>query len=498
MSVFTNIARRYIAPVTVVVTGARSNRLRLGFDIEANGLLDTVTTVHCIVVIDLDTGQVYEYGPDQIGAALEHLARADELAGHNIQGYDLPLLEKLYGWRPKPGVVILDTLVAARLILPNITDLDDQAAVLGGPKLGKLRGSYKLEAWGFRLGIAKVGADVTNFSVWTPELQARCVSDVALIKALSHFLQPDGYSQQALALEHYTARICAQITKDGVPFDIEAAERLRQEWESKRAELKAKLQAQFPGTNLNSRAQIGHLLEARGWVAAKHTEKTGQPSITDEVLATIPALYPEFAGLAEYDLLRRRIAQLATGQQAWLKHVGDDGRIHGALIHIGTPHSRAKHFAPNTAQVPNAKKGGAYAAECRALFRHSGDWVFVTCDQANLQDRAFAHHLAEFDGGAYAQDFLAGVDKHWQNAAALELVPAGTARDKESKVHTAIREGANLWESIWCRCRALYGNPDRDGARRTTHRSDLYGADGRQTCARPVYRRDPRTGSLTD
>ena len=91
----------------------------------------------------------------------------------------------------------------------------------------------------------------------------------------------------------------------------------------------------------------------------KRTEKTKQPVINDEVLETIPALFPEFTGLAEYELLRRRLAQLATGKQAWLKHIGDDGRIHGALVHIGTPHSRAKHLTPNIAQVPNAKKGGA-------------------------------------------------------------------------------------------------------------------------------------------
>src|SRR4029077_9450591 len=100
------------------------------------------------------------------------------------------------------------------------------------------------------------------------------------------------------------------ISRDGVPFDRAAAEELGRQWEARLAELATKLQEQFPGTNLNSRAQIGALLEERGWVPKKRTEKTGQPSITDEVLETIPALFPEFTGLAEYDLLRRRIAQL--------------------------------------------------------------------------------------------------------------------------------------------------------------------------------------------
>jgi DNA polymerase-1 len=434
MSKFCHLARPYIIPAEHKPGG-----LRLVFDIETDGLLDSATTVHCIVIAALDSDEIFEYGPTQITAALEHLARADWLVGHNISGYDLPLLQRLYNWEPSSGCTVLDTLVVSRLILPHLGDLDDQAAAMGDPALGKLRGRYKLEAWGIRLGIPKVGADLTDWSQWTPEMQARCVADVAICKALFHFLQPDGYSQEALALEHRVAAICDRITADGVPIDIAAAERLRRQWSARRSALATQLSEQFPGTNLNSRRQIAALLEARGWIPEKRTEKTGQPCINDELLETIPSRFPEFVGIAEYDLLRRRIAQLATGKEAWLRHVGEDGRIHGALIHIGTPHSRAKHLTPNLAQTPNPKKGAAHAAECRALFRHPGEWVFVCCDQANLQDRAFAHHIAEFDGGAYGHAFLAGLDQHWQNAIALGLIPAGTERVKESQLHTVIR-----------------------------------------------------------
>jgi DNA polymerase I-like protein with 3'-5' exonuclease and polymerase domains len=437
MSKFVHNAARYIVPAR-----AKSGGLRLAFDVEADGLVDDATKLHCVEITDLDSDRSEAYGPEQIAAALEHLARADYLTGHNICGYDLPLLRRLHNWAPSPDCAVVDTLIASRLILPNIDDLDDQAAAAGDPALGKLRGRYSLEAWGLRLGVPKVRTDIEDWSAWTPEKQERCARDAAICKAVWCLLQPDGYSQQALELEHRAAVICGLLTATGVPFDVAAAERRCRQWESKQAALKAKLQEQFPGTNLNSRPQIGRLLEARGWIPRKRTEKTKQPVIDDEVLATIPALFPEFTGFAEYELLRRRTAQVATGNKAWLSHVSDDGRIHGALIHVGTPHGRAKHLEPNLAQVPNAKKGAAYAAECRALFRHPGDWVFVTCDQANLQDRAFAHYLTEFDGGAYAQAFLAGIDQHWQNAIALGLVPAGTERDKESKFHTAIREGA--------------------------------------------------------
>jgi DNA polymerase I-like protein with 3'-5' exonuclease and polymerase domains len=437
VSRFTSITTPFI-----IRTDAKVGRLRLAFDIEADGLVAEATKTHCIVVADLDSDQVDEYGPKRIAAALKHLARADYLAGHNISGYDLPLLHRLHDWAPAPGCTVIDTLVVSRLILPHLDDLDDQAAAMGDPALGKFRGRHSLEAWGARLGIPKVGVDIEDWSKWTPELQQRCVGDVKICKALHRFLQPDGYSQQALELENRVAAICNQITTDGVPFDVEAAERLRRQWTARRAEVEAQLRQQFPGTNLNSRVQIGALLEARGWVPEKRTEKTKQPKIDDEVLEKLPAIYPEFTGLAEHQILGRRLGQLSNGKEAWLKHVGKDGRIHGAVVHIGTPHSRAAHFNPNLAQVPNPKRGKPLAVECRALFRHPGDWVFVACDQAGLQDRCFSHYLAQFDGGNYGRSYVAGADPHWAATIALELVSPNTERDKASKLHAALREGS--------------------------------------------------------
>ena len=90
--------------------------------------------------------------------------------------------------------------------------------------------------------------------------------------------------------------------------------------------------------------------------------------------------------------------------------------------------------------MPNPKKGKLFATECRALFRANNDWVFVTADQASLQDRGLAHYLHQFDGGAYSQAFLAGEDTHWKTTIALGLMPEGSKRDKQSKLHTTLRE----------------------------------------------------------
>jgi hypothetical protein len=447
-TVFLRLASRYVVPAI-----GKPEGLRLVIDIETDGLLEAATRVHCIVVADLDSNRVDRFGPDQIDAGLARLSKATVLVGHNVVGFDLPVLHQLHGWNTASGCVVVDTLIASRLVLANIADLDDQAAAMGDSKLGKLRGRHSLEAWGARLGIPKVGNDIEIWTEFTPEMQERCAGDVLLTKALFQFLQPDGQPAAALALEHRVASICEQITADGIPFDREAAEQLQEQWTARRNELELRLQQQFPQvTNLNSRRQIAKLLEERGWIPEERTEKTGQPKIDDETLERIIQQYPEFDGLAEHYITGRRLGQLATGTKAWLRHIGPDQRIHGGITHIGTPHHRAKHLDPNLAQVPNPKKGKPLATECRALFRTGNDWIFVACDQAGLQDRGFAHYLAEFDGGAYARTFGDGTDTHWQSAIALGLIPAATERDKKNAVHTVIREAGKRFRYAF-----LYG-----------------------------------------
>jgi DNA polymerase I len=439
-SAFASVFKRIAGKFIMSPTAAERIGPRVAFDIEADSLSPTV--VHCLVIRDLDTDQVNQYGPEQISAGLEQLSRATYIVGHNACNYDLPVLERLHNWKPASDVAIVDTMIAGRLILPAIADIDDKVAGITKVKLGKLRGRYSLEAFGARLGLAKVGTDITDWSKWTPEMQERCVVDTAITAATWRFLQPDGYPSEALALEHRVAQICIEINRAGVPFDRNAAEQLRQEWTARQAEIGARLQQQFPGLNPRSTKQLGALLEAKGWVPEERTEKTGRPRITDEVLETIPLMFPELDGVAEYLVLGRRIAALSTGDEAWCSHIAADGRIHGGLIHLGTPHSRATHLEPNIAQVPNPKRGKPYASECRSLFRTNNEWVFVCCDQAGLQDRAFAHYLSDFDNGAWAKKFLAGFDTHWKTLKDLSLVASDAERDKQSKLDTVIREGA--------------------------------------------------------
>lgn len=64
------------------------------FDIESNGLYDSVTEIFCIVIYDIGSQQTFTYGPERIADALEYLAKAHVLIGHNITFYDLPVIRK--------------------------------------------------------------------------------------------------------------------------------------------------------------------------------------------------------------------------------------------------------------------------------------------------------------------------------------------------------------------------------------------------------------------
>ena len=86
--------------------------MRLVFDIETNGLLDTLTTIHCLAIRDLDDEtKVWDYKPDEIEQGLNHLLQADELIGHNVICYDIPAIQKIYPDFDPSGIKITDTLV---------------------------------------------------------------------------------------------------------------------------------------------------------------------------------------------------------------------------------------------------------------------------------------------------------------------------------------------------------------------------------------------------
>ena len=104
--------------------------MKVAFDIEANGLDPTL--IHCIAakVIGQDVSEFWT--PDRVKYFPAWLVEinAEVLIGHNIIGYDLPVLDKLLGFEWWGDVE--DTLVMSRLDNPS------------------REGGHSLAAWGTR------------------------------------------------------------------------------------------------------------------------------------------------------------------------------------------------------------------------------------------------------------------------------------------------------------------------------------------------------------
>ena len=84
--------------------------------------------------------------------------------------------------------------------------------------------------------------------------------------------------------------------------------------------------------NPNSRDHIAdRLMAIKGWKPKAFTA-TGKPEVNEAILKSLE--YPEAKLLAEYLLIQKRISQLATGEQAYLKLIKGD-RIYGKLITNG-------------------------------------------------------------------------------------------------------------------------------------------------------------------
>ena len=103
----------------------------LVFDIETDDL--NATKIWCMSICNVDTENVCSYWGDDLDKGLKELQDADKLIGHNIIGFDVPVIEQLTGvslW----DKILVDTLVLSRLFNPV------------------REGNHGLEKWGYDLG----------------------------------------------------------------------------------------------------------------------------------------------------------------------------------------------------------------------------------------------------------------------------------------------------------------------------------------------------------
>ena len=165
--------------------------LMLTFDIETDGFLNDCTTIHCLSIHDSETKKTISYN-DQGSAepvirGIQRLEDADLIVGHNIIGFDLPVIRKLYSWFPSV-CNSLDTLVLSRLYHPNLLSIDQKHNWDNMPL--KLYGRHSLEAYGYRLNEFKGSfCTTTDWKEWSQEMQDYCEQDVHVTHKLWHHFQ---------------------------------------------------------------------------------------------------------------------------------------------------------------------------------------------------------------------------------------------------------------------------------------------------------------------
>jgi hypothetical protein len=166
--------------------------MNLIFDIETDGLLYNVTTIHCLAIHDLDTKETHSYNDtgnqEPISRGLQRLQDADSIIGHNIISYDLPVIHKLYSWFDSSALVV-DTLLLSRLYHADMMSLDKKHLWEGMPL--KLYGKHSLESYGYRLNELKGEyGSTSDWKNWSQEMEDYCIQDVHVTTKLWHHFQP--------------------------------------------------------------------------------------------------------------------------------------------------------------------------------------------------------------------------------------------------------------------------------------------------------------------
>ena len=468
-------------------------------DLESDGLLDSVTKVHLLVCKDADTGEYHIAKNGEVKYLLEKI-QGDHIVGHNLLGFDLEVLRKLYNWYI-PIEQVTDTLILSRLMFPDMRERDFSKKKIDA----KLHGSHSLKAWGERFDFEKgnYGEQEGAWESYSPEMEEYCIRDVDLTEKLWKSINVKG-QERAVELEHKIASICYDQERFGFPFDTAKAVKLYGALVDRREALHHELRSAFGSWvvdegprkkglyhritivdfNPNSRQHIAkRLKELRGWEPKVFTA-TGEAKVDEGVLNSLN--YPEARLMSEFLMLQKRIGQLAEGAQAWLK-LEKNGRIHGRVNTMGASTSRCSHSHPNTAQVPSTK--APYGKQCRELFTTDPGFSLLGVDVSGLELRCLAHYMAHYDGGAYGKELLQG-DIHTANQEAAGL-PSRDASKRfiyallygagDQKIGAILEQGAAEGKKI--KQKFLNKTPAlkklRDAVKEKAERGYLRGLDGR-------------------
>jgi len=416
--------------------------VQLVFDIETDDL--DATLIHCIVAQDVDSMEIYKFPPDKLQEGYEFLTTADTLIGHNIIGFDIPMVHKFSDVNLSK-IPVIDTLVLSRLFNPSRD------------------GGHSLEKWGYKLGYHKI--EFSDYLNYSEDMMTYCVRDVELNTVVLKELRKEskGFGKECIAIEQRVAEIVKQQETNGFRFDTQHALILLAELREKKQAIEDEVHNTFKPKwvddktvtpyikkdgdlskrgltdaeydrcirtnntdpfmrqtlqefNLGSRKQIGEYLIDFGWKPDRFTP-TGQPIVDEKTLSQITHIH-EANLIAQFLLLQKRIAQI----DSWIEATQDDERVHGFVIPNGAITGRMTHRNPNMAQVPSSHS--PYGKECRACWIVEDNNILLGVDASGLEIRMLAHYMNDEE---YTNEILNG-DIHTANQELARLESRDTAK----------------------------------------------------------------------
>lgn len=455
---------------------------RLAIDVETDGL--DATKIWCAVTKDIDTNEVNTWL--EAKELRQYVGDQDLLIGHNIIGFDLPVLNRLWNLNTASNP-LRDTLIMSRLLNPV------------------LEKGHSLDSWGERLGLKK--GDFNDFGGGLSEdMVAYCIQDVEISHSLFTHLDAGLLDWgKSVDLEHEVAVVVKKQEQNGFKLDVPKCMVMLADWQQTLMDIEEELQQVFqPITtqrfsdktgkqlkdkvevfNPGSRKQIAERLMSLGWKPRKHTEK-GSVIVDEKVLQTVRI--PQAKPILRYLLLQKRVAQV----KSWVENVSERGRVHCQVRTNGAITGRMTHSKPNLAQVPRV--GSEYGEECRSVWIVDEGNVLCGADASQLELRMLAHYM---DDPAYTREILEG-DIHTANmkAAGLDnrdqaksfiyafLYGAGAAKIGQI-VGGHEREGKRLIDSFLKNTPAL--QKLRDKVSRLAEKGWLPGLDGRRLIVRSQH-----------
>lgn len=255
------------------------------FDVESDGLLPELTTLHSLCMISSKYGKVscaHDARYTSIERGLEILAEADLIIGHNILGFDLLAIKKLYpNWRMKKGARILDTLILARMLFPDV----HKTKGINNHKLMPFeKRLHGLEIWGKRLGEFKgdyskemKAKGLDPWAQWSVTMQDYCEQDVVVTDKLFLFLMSRKPTPASMEIESEFAKVIVRQEQRGFAFDFEGGIKLAARLGTIEAEIEQELIETYgewwqPAKNAKS----------LGWAEAKAKSSIYKDGVEDE------------------------------------------------------------------------------------------------------------------------------------------------------------------------------------------------------------------------